>query len=535
MSVPRSFDRFFGSTVDHPWVVVSIIVLLTGISVIGHLGPESVWETVSPVFFSTSSTPAEPLPEPVESGTSEDRVTTQVDPVSVTDSDTILVIRSDDFFTPSGAEALREIVAALEELEYVDDVFWMDTVPVLNIFGLRESLFPRATASPRQFEMARRNALKHPLVRGQLLSDDGRTLLMMIRFDWLFVESDEAVTTEIRETANRITARFPEVSFETMITGRVPIYLTYMKAQETNRRFFQMVGYSTVALLAIILFRGIRAVMIVGLAPVLGVLWTMGMLRYFDVRDNPFNDIVLPILLALVGLTDGVHLMVEIRKLRASGLGEKAAARAGIRKVGFACFLTSLTTAIGFGSLSLAHHQVIQEFGWSCVLGVILTFVAVITAIPLACSTWLGRNIHVGLERGLIDRHLHRISGIIQVSLHSPRIMSLAAILITAGLVAVSLTLRPDEHQANALPAKSEAYRAIKHMDLAMGGLEPGFVTIRWDDKIRQNPGMILKVITIADEILEREELIGHPLSLADFLKALPGEGTYEQRMSLAE
>ena len=87
-------------------------------------------------------------------------------------------------------------------------------------------------------------------------------------------------------------------------------------------------------------------------------------------------------MLSMVGLTDGVHLMVEIRRQSAAGLNGRDAARAAIDKVGLACFLTSLTTAIGFGSLMLAHHEIVQEFGLSCVLGVVLLFLAVIAVIP---------------------------------------------------------------------------------------------------------------------------------------------------------
>ena len=59
---------------------------------------------------------------------------------------------------------------------------------------------------------------------------------------------------------------------------------------------------------------------IVAIAPATGVFWTLGMLHFFDLQDNPFNDIIVPVLISLVGLTDAVHLMVEIRNQRAAGL-----------------------------------------------------------------------------------------------------------------------------------------------------------------------------------------------------------------------
>ena len=117
------------------------------------------------------------------------------------------------------------------------------------------------------------------------------------------------------------------------------------------------------------MFRGLSAVLIVAVAPALGVFWTMGYLPYFELQDNPFTDIILPVLVSLVGLTDGVHLMVHIRKLRAAGLTMHDAAQQGVHEVGLACALTSLTTAIGFGSLALASHEIVREFGWCCVIG----------------------------------------------------------------------------------------------------------------------------------------------------------------------
>ena len=71
------------------------------------------------------------------------------------------------------------------------------------------------------------------------------------------------------------------------------------------------------------------------------MIWTLGMLPFLELADNPFNDVVLPVLLSMVGLTDGVHLMVSIRRHRAAGLEPREATRLGISEVGLACGLTS--------------------------------------------------------------------------------------------------------------------------------------------------------------------------------------------------
>jgi predicted RND superfamily exporter protein len=527
--VPRRFERAFAWTVDYPKTAALLILAVSGLALLGYVAPERLTQ----LFTQPPLSPTES--RSVQPASSEPMPLPDVERFSLTDSDVILVVDSEDFFTSDGVAALRDIVGQLESLDYVERVLWMDRVPVLNIFGLNEPLLPRARASTRQFEAAREKALRHPLVAGNFLSSDGRTLLMLIKLNWLFVESDEDCTNGIRQTAAKAAAEHPQVDMQFLVTGRVPMYLAFMNSQRENQAKYQIIGYSMTGLMALLLFRGIRAVLIVSLAPSLGVFWSLGMLRFFDIHDNPFNDVVLPVLISLIGLTDGVHLMVETRKQRAMDLSEREAARAGISKVGLACGLTSLTTAIGFASLGWAHHEIVREFGWSCVLGAALTFLAVITIIPLACATPLGRNLHLGLEQGLIERSLGRISGMIDSVLRRSRVISAGAVLSTAALTLIALQLRPDEKRSSSLPSRSEAVVALAHMDRAFGGLERGEVEVHWPDAMAQDSPEVLRVLGEVHALLDREKLIGHSLSIHSLLEALPGSGSAEQRMSMLE
>lgn len=406
---------------------------------------------------------------------------------------------------------------------------------MLNIFGLSEPLFPRSEASAERFEAAKVKAMKHPLVGGHLVSEDGQTMLLLITFDWDFVRSDEQCTTELRAVAEKAAAEFPDVAVSFMVTGDTPARITYMKAHEANQVKYQLIGYGVIAMMAVILFRGIRAVLIVSLAPAIGVFWTMGFLRFFQLEDNPFNDVILPVLISLVGLTDGVHLTVQIRKMRAAGLSERLAARTALHEVGYACMLTSLTTAIGFGSLSLADNVWVKDFGWCSVIGVTLTFIAVVAIVPLVCSTRLGRNIHLGHEKSLIDRNLTRIGALVDLVLRAPKLITTLSIAATVILLGISLTLRPDQRRANALPEKSEAYLAMMEMDKALGGLEFSEVEIEWSSKVADDSPEILKTISEVDDLLKSEPMIGYPLSIRNLVDSLPGEGPAEDRMSMIE
>jgi len=494
-------------------VTTLLLALITALSLVGHYNPYLVIDLFRPQPTNVDKEAPLDLEQSV--------ATPDVETVSLY-GDAILAIESDSLFTRQGAKALRKIVTALEATNYVDDVVWMDEIPMPNAFSIPAPLLPHATASQESFDNAKRKALDHPIICGQFLSDDGRTLLMMVNFDFLFIESDTNCIEGLREIAQTATAEFPDLDFKFGVTGEIPFYVTARKAQGDARFFYQTVGYSVIGIMAVILFRGFAAVFVVAIAPALGVFWTLGLVEFFEFRGNPFNDVVLPILVSLVGLTDGVHLMVQIRKHRSSGLKPRQAAKLGISQVGLACALTSLTTAIGFGSLGLANHQFVQEFGYCCVIGVLVTFIAVVTTIPLVCSTRLGNYVQSDEKESLIDKNLRRISNVVSYVLPRKKLISSIAILSTILFVLVSLTLRPDERQSNMLPQGSEVANTLARLDEALNGLEQAGVNVDWEQTPSDVDGSSEFIIVLGrvDELLKSEPLIGHPLSIRNLIES---------------
>ena len=460
-----------------------------------------------------------------------------VETIPTSGFDVVMVVESEQFFTSQGAEAIRSVVQQLEAQDYVDDILWMDEIPSLNIFGLNEPLLPNKEAAPERFEKSKQNAREHPLINGQFLSDDGKTLLLMVRFNYLFVDDERVFISGIRTAAEQELANHPGVDMEFFVTGRVPFRITAQSSQQDNQLKYQSIAYGMIILLSMVLFRGVIAVVIVATAPFLGVFWTLGFVRYFDLQMNPFVDVVLPILVALVAFTDGVHLMVQIRHERAMGLKGLDAAREGVRKVGLACFLTSLTTAVGFGSLALANHELVRDFGYCCALGVGLSFLSVVLAIPLACSTWLGERIHVGYGKGYFDRNIKRISGVVDFVLKYPRRISAFGILLSLVLFSISLTLRPDDRPGELLPSYTEPAIANQKMNVAMGGLSQATIIIEWkqsgDEETRNRE--LFQILQNIDNLLAEEALIGHPISIYNLLEALPGSGPAASRISMLD
>lgn len=509
-----------------------MLILLTALAVAGYYRPSWPKEFYASIFATRGSKPTE---DSTVAGTGRESVrSATVQRASLGRADAFVVVQSDQIFSREGAVAIREVVEALEQLDTVANVKWLDQTPPLNIFGLPEPILPRGQASPQRFAASKERALKHPLVVGQLLSNDGNTLLLSISFDWLYVRQDSDCSDALIEVAKRAAAKHPSVVMKFSVTGAVPLRLMMIQNQQANQLKFQLIGYGMILVMAAVLFRGISVVFVVASAPALGVFWTLGFLRYFDLQLNPFSDVILPILLSLVGFTDGVHMMVYIRRCLIDGMLPRDACRKTLGAVGLACFLTSLTTAIGMGSLTLAHHRVVIEFGWSCVLGVTATWISVMLVIPLVCCTRWSNRLTKGADRGIVDGHLQRIGPWIGLVVRHAKAVSYGGITLSIVLFLVALTLKPDDRKSSSLPSGGPAQLALDHLDRSMGGLDVCRINLNWSDP-KTTSEQVIQIISEVDVVLNQEPLIGHPLSICKVLDALPGDGAAVEKVSMIE
>lgn len=541
----RISTRAFYWWADSGLAQFTLLCVMTTLACIGYFNPRLItdaWFADPKAMIVDADVRAVALQQASQSEQTETQ-SEQINPpdietFQVAGGDCILVATiqqptAEGFFTPENLRAIYRVAEELEKLPQIESVLWLDNVPGFNLFGLTGTLVPSPNASPRQMETARKRVLDNPLAVGQLISPDGNTLLIHLKLDWFYVDTDASASADIRELAEQVTAAVKGATVQFQITGSVPLDLMMASNHMANAAKYQLIGYSIMLISALVLFRGLSAVIIVAIAPAMGVFWTMGMLHFFELQDNPFNDIIVPVLISLVGLTDSVHLMTEIRQQRANGRETADAARTGVARVGMACFLTSFTTAIGFVSLTWAHHDMVKDFGWSCVVGVVMTFVSVLTVIPLGCRSPLGRRLHVGLGKSLVDSQLKRIGPIVDWVLRKHQAVSIVAIGSTLFLVAVALQLTPDEKRYSGLSESGEAAQALRHLDQSLGGLEFGYVNVNWSDQ--NSDEELLDALNRVDEILRSEPLIGHPLGLHQLLRALPGEGDSRERMSLLD
>lgn len=130
-----------------------------------------------------------------------------------------------------------------------------------------------------------------------------------------------------------------------------------------------------VALLAIAMVRGVRGVIAVLGALLLGVVWMIGGAAAAGVRVNFLNFIALPLTFG-IGIDYAVNVYLRHR-LDGPGRMEDT-----LRATGGAVALCSLTTTIGYASLLVADSHGLRTFGALAILGELACVVAALLVMP---------------------------------------------------------------------------------------------------------------------------------------------------------
>ncbi len=155
------------------------------------------------------------------------------------------------------------------------------------------------------------------------------------------------------------------------------LFLVMMQETLADGREAALLALLVIALLLMIHFRGPLGLL--AMVPlVVGAASMLGLMYVFRMEYNYLNLIALPVILG-IGIDDGVHALHRFHDDHGTGVER---VRVSFRMVGKAILLTSVTTAIGFGSVGFYEMRGMASFGQVLAMGVITCFLATIFVLP---------------------------------------------------------------------------------------------------------------------------------------------------------
>jgi len=160
------------------------------------------------------------------------------------------------------------------------------------------------------------------------------------------------------------------------VTGTPVITYESIRLMEKAYRQGTVYAFVLVTALSAFMIRRLRETLLALVPLLLGTLWALGLMHFFDLTFNLANVWGLPL---IIGASAEYGLNVIVRFMEARAHGGPVLARSTVMAV----ILNGLTTISGFGSLLVAHHQGIWSLGLLLTIGSCTSLVASLLVLPV--------------------------------------------------------------------------------------------------------------------------------------------------------
>ena len=237
-----------------------------------------------------------------------------------------------------------------------------------------EWLMARPPTTEAEARMIRDKALSNPLLKGTLVSEDGKALCVYLPL------THKDLSHEVSQALKEKIATF-QGSDQYHITG-LPV------AEDTfgSEMFIQMaisapLAMLTIFILMMLFFRKLVLVISPMLVAMVSVISTMGLLIGFGYPVHIMSSMI-PIFLMPIAVVDSVHILSAFFDLFTPAKGKQQTIREVMQGLFVPMLYTSLTSAAGFLSLALTPIPPVQVFGVFVAAGIMIAWLVTVTLVP---------------------------------------------------------------------------------------------------------------------------------------------------------
>jgi uncharacterized protein len=299
-------------------------------------------------------------------------------------------------------------------------------------------------------------------------------------------------------------------------------YLRNSYIQTLQVEVIRSVGLATLVIILVLtfLFRSVRGVVMPLVMVWLGLLWTIAVMMlsgsYIDVLTSSTAAIIL-----VVAVADSIHLLAKYLDGLTAGLAKREAIRQMVVRLGAATLMTSITTAIGFGTLATSRVVPMQRFGVFTAVGVLLTFVlslALVTVLLMWTAEPKKRTIRRVGGKSRMAHWLRWVDGFTE---RRPRLI----VAVSAGLLALSLAgasqLRVNSYINDDLGPRTQVYQDLRFFEQRIVSPFRFEVLLSTDEPDAFKDPALLAEVERVQRRLEAEEFVTRTVSPTDLLKQL--------------
>jgi len=302
----------------------------------------------------------------------------------------VAVVQADDVFRPEVLAYLRRVTNELTPKPAFSRVISLSNAQAIRGKGDDVLTGPLLTELPLPgggvLDELRRFALSSRLLSPQLVAADGKTtaILAELRTPSAYAGIDEQrAAIAILERALASTPAPPGV--KTVVTGSPVVDVGVTDALIGDQLVLVPAVIAALCAVLFVAFRSAHGVVFCLTSVGVSTIWTAGA---FALLERPVDIIasLVPTTILVYGVVDPIFVLARVRQKLEAGRDKPSAIEQAFSELGLPCFLTSLTTALGFAAFAAARQPTIRYYGLTVAGGVLLSWVTSMTVLPILLS-----------------------------------------------------------------------------------------------------------------------------------------------------
>ena len=431
--------------------------------------------------------------------------------------DVLIVIEGQNLLERSSLEKLREMAIDLQLHD--------STRGLISMFSAREPaqngrvpppLFPTPLPQGADYQKLIERVTSNEIIRGKMISDDGRLTLMVLALDPEAMAQDR-LPPIIKDVRKDVANYLAGTGLRGELSGVPVMQLEIRNAIERDRLVYNALGFLVGCVIAIMFFRRLSFMFIAAAPPLAAILLSLGALGWLGFRLNMFLNVMTPLIM-VISFSDSMQLTFAARDRLLAGDDKFAAFRNALLIVGPACVLTHATAGVSFIALQFSNSDLIRTFGEAGLVATVIALFAVLLGVPLL-GVLLMRNEaeFVAAVRGMdtaLDL-LRRLCGWIAVRMVArPGLYSLVSLIVVIVLSVGYSQLQPRYRLADQVPDREQAVQATQRLDLKLTGANPFDVYVQFPPGLSIYAPETLDVIAEVHRLLEQQPGVGNIWSL---------------------
>ncbi|MBC7873700.1 MAG: MMPL family transporter [Ferruginibacter sp.] len=439
----------------------------------------------------------------------------------------VIGIQTDKLFEEKIFNAYAALERNLKNVKGVDDVIGVPSA--VNLVKIQETeklkaemIFPGRILSQQEIDSAARIFLSLPFYQHLLYNPATKAWLMGVRINKDLMASK--VRMDIVNTISSTAEEFGKAHHLTVYQSGLPHIRTVLSGRIVKEmKMFIFASVLLSALILLLFFRSISAMVISLMVVTMGVIWSFATIHLLGYNITILNALIPP-LIVVIGIPNCIYFLNKFHTTyndtsTSAGGDKKKSLVMMVERMGIVTLFCNLAAAIGFAVFALTQSQILKEFGIVAGINIIVLFFISLIFIPAVLSYLPApKTRHTKyLHNPGLNRWLDRLE---RWSLNHRKLIYG----ITLGVVAISVMgatrLRTLGFIVDDLPKDDKIYTDLRFFEKNFKGVMPLEIVVNTKKKygVSRNLNNLERIDSLSQFLASLPE-IARPLSIVDGLK----------------